>query len=72
MTMPLITIPNFSEGRDEATIHRCVAAVRTCARVLHVHSDPIHNRTVVTATDDDDDSLSEAMVRLAEAPQRST
>ncbi len=40
-------VPNFSEGQDEAVIDEIVAAVKT-ARVLDVHSDPDHNRSVVT------------------------
>ena len=40
-------VPNFSEGRDESVISEIIAAVKT-ARVLNVHSDPDHNRSVVT------------------------
>lgn len=40
-------VPNFSEGRDEAVIDEIVSAVTT-ARVLDLHSDPDHNRSVVT------------------------
>ncbi|HTY13769.1 MAG TPA: glutamate formimidoyltransferase [Candidatus Omnitrophota bacterium] len=46
-------VPNFSEGRDDAVIGEIVSAVRT-AKVLNVHSDPDHNRTVVTMTGKDD------------------
>ncbi|MDQ3953887.1 MAG: glutamate formiminotransferase, partial [Actinomycetota bacterium] len=46
----LVAVPNVSEGRDGEKIARVVASVRDAgARVLDVHSDPIHNRTVVTA-----------------------
>lgn len=40
-------VPNFSEGRDTDAIEQIVSAVRSC-KVLDVHSDPDHNRTVVT------------------------
>jgi len=40
-------VPNFSEGRDPSLIREIVSAVKT-AKVLDVHSDPDHNRTVVT------------------------
>lgn len=40
-------VPNFSEGTDQALIDEIVEAVKT-ARVLDVHSDPDHNRSVVT------------------------
>src|SRR5690242_3768059 len=42
-------VPNFSEGRDPATIDAIVAAVRSAgAVVLDRTSDPDHNRSVVT------------------------
>ncbi|MBN3032831.1 MAG: glutamate formimidoyltransferase [Candidatus Saganbacteria bacterium] len=40
-------VPNFSEGRDEAVIEEIVEAVKS-ARVLDLHSDPDHNRSVLT------------------------
>jgi glutamate formiminotransferase / 5-formyltetrahydrofolate cyclo-ligase len=43
-------VPNFSEGRDEARISRIVGPVRETpgVRVLGLHSDPDHNRSVLT------------------------
>jgi len=40
-------VPNFSEGRDLAVIDSIISAIKS-AKVLNVHSDPDHNRTVVT------------------------
>jgi glutamate formiminotransferase len=40
-------VPNFSEGEDEELIGQIVSVVKT-AKVLDVHSDPDHNRSVVT------------------------
>lgn len=40
-------VPNFSEGQDPSLISEIVGAVKT-AKVLDVHSDPDHNRSVVT------------------------
>jgi glutamate formiminotransferase len=40
-------VPNFSEGRDETVIEEIAAAVKT-AKVLDLHSDPDHNRSVLT------------------------
>jgi len=40
-------VPNFSEGTDLALVDDIVSAVKS-AKVLDVHSDPDHNRTVVT------------------------
>ena len=49
--MTLLAIPNVSEGQDAAVIHRCVQAVSGAgARVLDVHSDANHNRSVITST----------------------
>jgi glutamate formiminotransferase len=42
-------VPNVSEGRDPATIRALVDACRVPrVRVLNVHSDPDHDRTVIT------------------------
>jgi glutamate formiminotransferase len=45
---PLESVPNFSEGRDRATIDALGAALGSRARLLDVHSDPDHNRSVFT------------------------
>lgn len=42
---------NFSEGEDASVIGQIVSAVKT-AKVLDVHSDPDHNRSVVTMIGD--------------------
>ena len=49
MTPPptLLAVPNVSEGRDPAKIER-LAASFTPARLLDVHSDPDHDRSVFT------------------------
>jgi glutamate formiminotransferase len=47
MSKTLECVPNFSEGKDLALVDDIVSAVKT-ARVLDVHSDPDHNRSVVT------------------------
>jgi glutamate formiminotransferase len=41
-------VPNFSEGRDQATIDALSAALGSHARLLDVHSDGDHNRSVFT------------------------
>ena len=46
--MTLLAVPNFSEGTDTETIDAVVAAFASGGEVLDAHSDPIHNRTVVT------------------------
>jgi glutamate formiminotransferase / 5-formyltetrahydrofolate cyclo-ligase len=61
-------VPNFSEGRDEEKIGRIVAAVRAVegVRVLGLHSDPDHNRSVLTFAGEEATVL-QAAVALAEA-----
>ncbi|GAC1499659.1 MAG: glutamate formimidoyltransferase [Vulcanimicrobiaceae bacterium] len=44
------TVPNISEGRREDVVRACTAALAAFgARVLHVTSDSVHNRSVITA-----------------------
>jgi glutamate formiminotransferase len=61
-------VPNFSEGRDTEKISRLVAAVRAVkgVRVLGLHSDRDHNRSVLTLAGEEAAVL-EAAVALAEA-----
>ena len=46
--LPLESVPNFSEGRDAATIAAIGEAVGARARLLDVHTDEDHNRSVFT------------------------
>jgi glutamate formiminotransferase len=46
--LPLESVPNFSEGRDQATIDAIGDALAAQARLLDVHSDADHNRSVYT------------------------
>jgi glutamate formiminotransferase len=49
--MSIVWIPNVSEGRDPEVIDALVEAASPAgARVLDVHSDAAHHRTVITAT----------------------
>jgi glutamate formiminotransferase / 5-formyltetrahydrofolate cyclo-ligase len=61
-------VPNFSEGRDAARISRIAQSVRAVpgVRVLNLHSDPDHNRSVLTFAGEEDAVL-EAAVTLAGA-----
>ena len=72
MKPPLFeAVPNFSEGRDNDRIARIVAAVRPVEdiRILGLHSDPDHNRSVLTFACEEAAVL-EAAVALAEACAR--
>jgi glutamate formiminotransferase len=59
--LPLESVPNFSEGRDEETIDAIGDALGAHARVLDVHSDADHNRSVYTLVGTEDE-LGDALV----------
>ena len=44
----LLAVPNFSEGRDPGRIEAISTAFATGATLLDTHSDPVHDRTVLT------------------------
>jgi len=46
--LPLEAVPNFSEGRDRATIDAIGRTLGEHARLLDIHSDEDHNRSVYT------------------------
>lgn len=69
MSAPLFeAVPNISEGRDREKISRIVEAVRSVpeVRVLDLHTDPDHNRSVITMAGQEEPLL-EASVTLARA-----
>jgi glutamate formiminotransferase len=59
--LPLESVPNFSEGRDTATIEAIGEALSSRARLLDVHADPDHNRSVFTLVGTEDE-LSDALL----------
>ncbi len=59
--LPLESVPNFSEGRDRETIDAIGRAVSEGARLLDVHADADHNRSVFTVVGADA-GLVEALV----------
>jgi glutamate formiminotransferase len=59
--LPLESVPNFSEGRDRATIDAIGGALSAHARLLDVHSDGDHNRSVYTLVGDEAE-LADALV----------
>lgn len=64
--LPLMGIPNFSEGRDPAVIEALERALEGAAgvRLLDAHSDADHNRTVFTLAGSPG-QLGDAMLRAA-------
>ena len=68
--LPIESVPNFSEGRDRATIDAIGAALAEHARVLDLHVDADHNRSVFTLVGEDA-ALVEALVAgIAVAKER--
>ena len=61
-------VPNISEGQRQQTIEEIADAVRAVDGVmlLHVHSDPDHNRSVFTYASASNAALREATLRLYE------
>jgi glutamate formiminotransferase len=48
VTLPLESVPNFSEGREQATLDDLGVALAGAAELLDVHADVDHNRSVFT------------------------
>jgi glutamate formiminotransferase len=48
VVLPLESVPNFSEGRDAATLEALRTALSRPARLLDLHLDEDHNRSVFT------------------------
>jgi glutamate formiminotransferase / 5-formyltetrahydrofolate cyclo-ligase len=61
-------VPNISEGRNQATIDAVADAIRGASgvRLLNIHSDADHNRSVFTYVSDSADAIAEATLRLFE------
>jgi glutamate formiminotransferase len=53
VNLPLESVPNFSEGRDAATIGALETALGAHADLLDVHTDQDHNRSVFTLVGED-------------------
>jgi glutamate formiminotransferase len=59
--LPLESVPNFSEGRDAAVVEAIGTALADHARLLDVHADADHNRSVFTLVGSADE-LVEALI----------
>jgi len=68
--LPLEAVPNFSEGRDRATIEAIGRALAQHARLLDVHSDEDHNRSVYTLVGGDEDIVEALLAGIACARDR--
>jgi glutamate formiminotransferase len=68
--LPLESVPNFSEGRDRATIDAIAAALDAHARLLDVHADADHNRSVFTLVGEDAQLVDALLAGIAVAMER--
>jgi glutamate formiminotransferase len=68
--LPLESVPNFSEGRDRATIGAIGEALSGGVRLLDVHSDPDHNRSVFTLVGRDEPLVVALLAGIAVARER--
>jgi glutamate formiminotransferase / 5-formyltetrahydrofolate cyclo-ligase len=66
----LESVPNFSEGRDRATIDAIGEALAANARLLDVHSDVDHNRSVFTLVGSEDELVAALVGGVAVARER--
>ena len=70
MTRPLESVPNFSEGRDRATIEALADALGGKARLLDVHADADHNRSVFTLVGSGEELVESLLAGIAVARER--
>jgi glutamate formiminotransferase / 5-formyltetrahydrofolate cyclo-ligase len=68
--LPLEAVPNFSEGRDRATIDAIGEALGAHARLLDVHSDENHNRSVYTLVGVEEELVAALVAGIACARDR--
>lgn len=68
--LPLESVPNFSEGRDRATIDAIGEALAGRARLLDVHADADHHRSVYTVVGAEDELQGALVAAVAVAKER--
>ena len=68
--LPLEAVPNFSEGRDRLTIDAIGEALAEYARVLDVHSDADHNRSVFTLVGSEEELVAALLGGIETARER--
>jgi len=68
--LPLESVPNFSEGRDRATIDAIGEALAAHVRLLDVHSDEDHNRSVYTMVGGEEELVTALLAGIACACER--
>jgi glutamate formiminotransferase len=70
MPLPLEAVPNVSEGRDESTLAELRSAFGAPARLLDVHSDWDHHRSVFTLVGGGHELVETLLAGIAAAARR--
>jgi len=70
MALPLESVPNFSEGRDPEAIAALEHALSQPGRLLDVHSDWDHHRSVFTIVGSGDDLVETLAAGISTAAER--
>jgi glutamate formiminotransferase/glutamate formiminotransferase/formiminotetrahydrofolate cyclodeaminase len=68
--LPLEAVPNFSEGRDSKVIALIGTELAGHARLLDIHTDPDHHRSVYTVVGDDVEIVDALLAAVAVAQAR--
>jgi glutamate formiminotransferase len=68
--LPLGSVPNFSAGRDSVLIGLIGHELAEHARLLDIHTDPDHNRSVFTLVGDDGEVVDALLAAVAVARAR--
>ena len=68
--LPLEAVPNFSAGRDSVLIGLIGHELAERARLLDIHADPDHNRSVFTLVGDDAEIVDALLAAVAVARAR--
>jgi glutamate formiminotransferase len=70
VALPLESVPNFSEGRDSATIEALATALAGRVELLDVHADADHNRSVFTVVGEQEELVDALLAGIACARDR--
>jgi glutamate formiminotransferase / 5-formyltetrahydrofolate cyclo-ligase len=70
VTLPLESVPNFSEGREQATLDDLAVALGGPSEVLDVHADVDHNRSVFTVVGNERELVPALLAAVACARDR--
>lgn len=70
MMLPLESVPNFSEGRDREVVASIGTELARFARLLDVHADADHNRSVFTIAGDETSIVDALLAGVAVAQSR--